>query len=291
MAKHVKRMLGAALVTLFALCAFALPALAVQGSGYSHIDTDKTTGISMAVADEDARRIDWSDKKFYASNVKDYESISNIISALARIEGGLTNYYTAYDVWYIDSDGYYFGGGLVPAGFFEYDAYVVIPMPSGWDAEATNAYRYTEDGAARAYALEASPFKDGKALLINVGMCSGRIVLTTNKVQETVKSGWQEENGTWYYYKDGKVLTNGWASYNGTWYYLGSNGKVMKEGWAQYNGKYVYIKNYKPVASGWVVYGGKYYYIKNYYPVVNGWVSYGGKWYHFGANGACDRVA
>ena len=42
------------------------------------------------------------------------------------------------------------------------------------------------------------------------------------------KSGWIEENGNWYYYHNGVMLT-GWQMINGEYYYLGTDG-VMTTG-------------------------------------------------------------
>ena len=106
-----------------------------------------------------------------------------------------------------------------------------------------------------------------------------------------VKTGWQQVDGTWYFYgSNGKPMTNHWEKYAGKWYFFGADGKLVITGWATYQGKYYYYRGASLVKSGWVLDGESYYYLQNYSPVMNKWVQYGGAWYHFGATGVCDDV-
>ena len=137
------------------------------------------------------------------------------------------------------------------------------------------------------------------------GTATGNFKINSAPVQKT---GWQKENGGYYFYNndgtlqkntwkkvngayyylgsDGKLVVNGWAKYNGKYYFMGSNGQPVKNGWVKYAGKYYYIKNYNPVVNTWVKYGGKYYYLNSSgNPVVNGWVKYGGKYYYMNGSG------
>lgn len=52
--------------------------------------------------------------------------------------------------------------------------------------------------------------------------------------------GWEKINGSWYYFKNGKMQT-GWLN-NGYYYYLGQDG-AMKTGWINDGGKQYYLKN------------------------------------------------
>ena len=53
------------------------------------------------------------------------------------------------------------------------------------------------------------------------------------------KSGWKKENGSWYYYRNGKKVT-GWIKDGNFWYYMDRNGK-MAEGWRKVGGKWYYL--------------------------------------------------
>ncbi|MDG9597825.1 nucleoside triphosphate hydrolase, partial [Streptococcus pneumoniae] len=48
--------------------------------------------------------------------------------------------------------------------------------------------------------------------------------------QPKVTTGWKQENGVWYFYKEDGTMATGWLQYNGSWYYLNANGS-MATGW------------------------------------------------------------
>ena len=103
-----------------------------------------------------------------------------------------------------------------------------------------------------------------------------------------VKTGWQQIDGTWYYYgEDGTPITNDWATYQGKYYYMGEDGTAVVDDWVRYNGKYYYLgADGAAVAEGWVEYDGAWYYMNGKgNPVVNDWVRYNGKYYYLGADG------
>ena len=85
------------------------------------------------------------------------------------------------------------------------------------------------------------------------------------------KSGWQEESGSWYYYKNGLVVRNAWAGN----YWLGADGRMATNSWVDNNRYYVgadgaWIKNYSN-KSGWQKESGSWYYYKNGLVVRNAW--------------------
>ncbi|HET0716277.1 TPA: nucleoside triphosphate hydrolase, partial [Streptococcus pneumoniae] len=47
-----------------------------------------------------------------------------------------------------------------------------------------------------------------------------------------VTTGWKQENGVWYFYKEDGTMATGWLKDGDTWYYLGTNG-MMQTGWLQ----------------------------------------------------------
>ena len=41
-----------------------------------------------------------------------------------------------------------------------------------------------------------------------------------------MKTGWLNDNGTWYYLQSNGAMKTGWLNDNGTWYYLNANGSM-----------------------------------------------------------------
>ena len=109
----------------------------------------------------------------------------------------------------------------------------------------------------------------------------------TVKVTFEAVSGWYENpKGTWYYFKEGEMLTDEWVQ-DGFWYYLGADG-VMVKGWKQlgWNGAtdWYYFKTYAPnsgsMMTGWQFLGGEWYYMASSGKMLTGWQQLGGKWYY-----------
>lgn len=57
-------------------------------------------------------------------------------------------------------------------------------------------------------------------------------IVTTGTVSTTAVSGWKQESGIWYYYKNGKKLKSSWVKSNHHWYRVGTDGKLLT-GWHQ----------------------------------------------------------
>lgn len=66
-----------------------------------------------------------------------------------------------------------------------------------------------------------------------------------------IKTGWQYENGSWYYYEDGTAKT-GWLRENGINYYLQDDGTAAT-GWTNINGKNRYFSETGAMRTGWLI--------------------------------------
>lgn len=98
-----------------------------------------------------------------------------------------------------------------------------------------------------------------------------------------VYNGWDNVNGSWYFYQNGQMCI-GWKLVNGYWYYMGENG-VMCTGWKLINGSWYYFKNNGSMATGWLQSGKDWYYMNTQGAMSIGWVQVKGSWYYLNQGG------
>jgi len=131
------------------------------------------------------------------------------------------------------------------------------------------------------------------------GFLTGYHYLSDPGTGSKVESGWNKDNGTWYYYDDNGNKTTGWKKIDYKWYYFDSDG-AMVTGWVSYNGyKYYmdlegvmvtgpqmiddtpyYFDEYGRMATGWMRDNDYWYYFDSDGGLVTGWVSYNGYKYY-----------
>ena len=96
------------------------------------------------------------------------------------------------------------------------------------------------------------------------------------------KNGWVKENGSWYYYLNGKPVSNQFQDS----YYLKSDGKMAEKEWVydSYYGSWFFIKEDGSYANNeWMKLGGSWFYFKRGgYMAVNTWQES----YYLKSNGA-----
>lgn len=86
----------------------------------------------------------------------------------------------------------------------------------------------------------------------------GALVIVSS-VTAYAATGWQQENGSWYYYQ-GDSKQTGWLSNNKMKYYLGEDGR-MKSGWQNINGKWYMFHGDGGMHTGWYLDGSTWYYL------------------------------
>lgn len=87
-------------------------------------------------------------------------------------------------------------------------------------------------------------------------------VKTVSAPQVEEKTGWQYENGSWYYYEN-NVPRTGWFCDQGIDYYLQEDGAAAT-GWQMINGQNRYFSDTGAMRTGWVKNaGGRYYMLSN----------------------------
>ena len=103
-------------------------------------------------------------------------------------------------------------------------------------------------------------------------------------INTSLKNGWIQENGNWYYYVNGTAQT-GWLNDGGSWYYMNPNG-TMATGWLNDGGTWYYMNPSGTMATGWLNDGGTWYYMNADGTMVSGWLNDGGTWYYMNGSGA-----
>ncbi|MVX63099.1 hypothetical protein GKZ28_05225 [Clostridium chromiireducens] len=68
----------------------------------------------------------------------------------------------------------------------------------------------------------------------------GDTTTTSTSTSQKSTSGWEQVNGTWYYYDANGQKKTGWVEDSGNWYYLNNDGS-MAIGWLQYGGNWYFL--------------------------------------------------
>ncbi len=107
-----------------------------------------------------------------------------------------------------------------------------------------------------------------------------------NIVEDNQKNGWVQDNDSWFYYENGKMVT-GWKQIGSAYYYLYEDGHMASDEWIgdyYVNADGVWQQNLVP--AKWMISDGKWWYRNEdgTYP-SNCWKMIEGKWYHFDASG------
>ena len=137
-------------------------------------------------------------------------------------------------------------------------------------------------------------------------------------------TGWKNESGNTYYYKNGKtikklqkingkfyyfdntgalqkgwikdkktmyadintgVLSTGWKKINNKWYLFRYADASMITGWAKSANKWYYLNSNGVMKTGWLKYKGKWYYLNPSGDMAVGWKKVSGKWYYLNPSG------
>ena len=102
------------------------------------------------------------------------------------------------------------------------------------------------------------------------------------QVTNQVKNGWQQENGSWYYFNDGQQQ-KGWLQGGNDWYYFNPTSGRMQKSWLQ-GGKdwYYFNPTSGHMQKGWLQGGNDWYYFSpTSGHMQKGWLQGGNDWYYF----------
>ncbi|MDD6328804.1 MAG: hypothetical protein PUA62_10220 [Lachnospiraceae bacterium] len=99
------------------------------------------------------------------------------------------------------------------------------------------------------------------------------------------KSGWVDDNGTWYYMDETGIMQTGWAKDDDTWYYMDESG-AMQTGWILDGSDWYYLTGSGAMQTGWILDGNTWYYLTESGAMATGWLKDGDTWYYMDGSGA-----
>ena len=119
-------------------------------------------------------------------------------------------------------------------------------------------------------------------------------------------TGWQDIDGSRYYFNEKGQMTTGWATFkdrkhyfgtdgamsiswrriDGVWYFFNDKGVMAHDNWLEYKDKWYYLNSDGSMRTEWLDYKGKRYYFKIADgSMITGWKRVGREWYYFNDDG------
>ena len=142
-----------------------------------------------------------------------------------------------------------------------------LPTPA-WIGHSFNGWFTASSGGSRIYASTTVTTAASHTLY----------------AQWTNLTGWQKQDGKWYYFDANSIALTGWKKLSGKWYYFNGSG-VMQTGWQKLEGKWYYFNlgDDGSMVTGWKTLNGKKYYFNlgDDGSMVTGWKKLSDKWYYF----------
>ena len=105
------------------------------------------------------------------------------------------------------------------------------------------------------------------------------------KEDGTMTTGWYEVKGVRYYFDENGTMVTGWVQDGENWYYMSASG-AMQTGWIQTHTGWYYLGNSGVMQTGWYVVRGHWYYSNAAGTMQTGWVNDGKNWYYTDSSGA-----
>ena len=140
-------------------------------------------------------------------------------------------------------------------------AFLLLPRRSGWSSDQAGTAYYRNGHAVTGWQdIDGSRYYFGADGLL--------------------RTGWQDIDGSRYYLDAGGILQTGWLNLDGAQYYLGADG-AMRTGIVEIEGKAYLFSQQGHLAHGWTTIGEKRYYADEQGCPLSGWNNIGDKLYYF----------
>lgn len=125
--------------------------------------------------------------------------------------------------------------------------------------------------------------------VLSLSLCAGTALAVGNgassgKDKITVKNGWEEKNGSYYFYQNGEKV-KGWQTAYDEWYYFQPSSGKLQTGWLQLDGKQYHFDQNGTMNLGWTELQDKWYCFGYDGAMLTDWVQIGGTFYFFDENG------
>lgn len=107
---------------------------------------------------------------------------------------------------------------------------------------------------------------------------------TSSATKAGIADGWEEKNGSYYFYQNGEKV-KGWQTAYDEWYYFQPSSGKLQTGWLQLDGKKYHFDQDGTMDWGWTKLQDKWYCFGYDGAMLTDWVSIGGSYYYFDQNG------
>lgn len=123
-----------------------------------------------------------------------------------------------------------------------------------------------------------------KIIALTISVVMGISISTSIKANADIKEGWVNNGKGWSYYENGSIKS-GWLNLEGNFYYLKDDGN-MATGWININNEWYYMDKSGLMKTGWQKIDGTWYFMQDSGSMKIGWLKNEGKWYYLDKNGA-----
>ena len=121
-------------------------------------------------------------------------------------------------------------------------------------------------------------------MLSGTALAAGKNGTSAAKADTAITDGWEEKNGSYYFYQNGEKV-KGWQTAYDEWYYFQPSSGKLQTDWLQLNGRIYHFDQDGTMDWGWLKLQDKWYCFGYDGAMLTDWVSIGGTYYYFNQSG------